>query len=143
VILRNQTTTETRVLDVHTGRPLRYLVPGGMNGDWLRTNSLPKPRGHRRPLPNPTEQSCVRAARKAHYARRSQPRRPLPYVHAPQAPARRKLRGTHHQRPTPRWHGYHQATTSAPPAPQTGSGVTTAYFDGQRATDSGTPRSVS
>jgi hypothetical protein len=34
IILHNETTTETRVLAVHTGSPVVELFPGQVNGDW-------------------------------------------------------------------------------------------------------------
>src|SRR3954447_24994177 len=45
VILRNELTSETRVLQAHTGAPQKSLTPGGLDGDWLSWDRF-TPRTH-------------------------------------------------------------------------------------------------
>jgi|tagenome__1003787_1003787.scaffolds.fasta_scaffold20990011_18 hypothetical protein len=136
VILRNQTTTETRVLDVHSGRPLRYLVPGGMNGDWLSWDRLTPSKGTGTSVRYQisTDQTFVLRPPpgKAHYASSANSQGDLFYARATANTCGREVNLREHTTAgtdtalarLPR--GYDIGATSAT---DEGGGVTTVYFD--------------
>jgi hypothetical protein len=136
VLLHNQTTTETRVLDAHSGRPLRYLVPGGMNGDWLSWDRLTPRTGAGTSVRYQisTDQTLVlRPPRgKAHYASSVNSQGDLFYVRATADACGRRVNLREHTiggtdsalARLPR--GYDIGATSAT---DEGGGVTTVYFD--------------